>query len=109
MSDLVDSHSTEQTDVSVDVRWIRFVRSWRAIGKEAIKAWRWSPERLCDLTTRHPLPWHVDQDWTFEVIASDGQCVGQFMLASDADEFIREAVAIRGAMEKAEPSGGPES
>lgn len=90
--------------MSADITWTRFVRLWRAIGRDAIEAWRWSPERLRALIVAHPLPWHVDQDWTFEVIAADGKCVGQFMLAADAEEFIREAVAIRGAMEKAEPA-----
>lgn len=41
---------------------------------------------------RHPLPWHINSDWTEEVITSDGYCIAKCQTVEEAVSII--AVAI---------------
>lgn len=42
---------------------------------------------------QHPLPWRVEQDWTSEVLASDGYCIAKCS-AVDAKEVVAFAQEI---------------
>jgi hypothetical protein len=77
-----------------DQAWTRFVRAWRAISHEHHRRWLDSPERIRALVDRHPLPWTIDQDWTWEVIASDGTCVEKKMTYGDALAFVTLAESL---------------
>jgi hypothetical protein len=79
--------------MTMDASWTRFVRAWREISREHLSCWRESSDRLRLLVDRHPLPWALDQDWTWEVLASDGTCVGKFMTSGEAARFIALAEA----------------
>lgn len=46
---------------------------------------------LRDTIIGHPLPWHIVEDWTFEVVAADGKIVAKCMLREEADALIAEA------------------
>lgn len=46
-----------------------------------------------DIVAKHPLPWRVERDWTFEVIASDNAIIAKFADSISAQEFIKEIEA----------------
>lgn len=74
-----------------DSHWTLFVRAWRDLGRRVHEDWLDSPERIAQLVKQHPLPWTIDQDWTWEVIASDGCCVAKKMTHGEAAAFIAKA------------------
>lgn len=39
----------------------------------------------------HPLPWHVVEDWSYEVVAADGAIVFQRMFAESAQAIVDRA------------------
>ena len=80
--------------MTTDQNWTHFVRSWREIGALAYRAWFVSPERIREILKRHPLPWIIEEDWTKEVLAADGCCVGKFQTYADAQRFIDSAEGI---------------
>lgn len=80
--------------MTTDSQWTKFVRSWRAIGAEAVDGWKWSAQRLAQLIAAHPLPWHIERDWTFEVTARDNTCVEKFSNHADAYMFIECAEEV---------------
>ncbi len=41
----------------------------------------------------HPLPWKIEQDWTWEVIASDGHIVAKCPSREEADAVVAWAEA----------------
>lgn len=45
------------------------------------------------LLAAHPLPWHIEYDWTTEVIDTKGNCVMKLMSGMDARAFITFAEA----------------
>lgn len=77
-----------------DRLWTLFVRSWREVGRENHARWVDSPERIGGIVAKHPLPWIIDRDWTYEVIASDGACVAKKMTYESAAAFIATATAL---------------
>lgn len=42
----------------------------------------------------HPLPWEVEEDWTFEVKAKDGTVIVKTPTRSEADRVIEIAVEV---------------
>jgi hypothetical protein len=42
----------------------------------------------------HKLPWRIEQDWTFEVTASDGYIVAKCQTHAEAQNIIDEANAM---------------
>ena len=89
----MDQHRPARLPMTTDATWTRFVRVWRAISRENLARWRESSDRLRNLVARHPLPWIIDQDWTWEVFAADATCVGKFMTEAAAERFITLAEA----------------
>jgi len=77
-----------------DQLWTLFVRAWREVGRVCHKRWLDSPERLGALIARHPLPWTIDRDWTYEVIATDGACVAKKMTYEAAVAFVTTAESV---------------
>jgi hypothetical protein len=75
--------------MTTDALWTRFVRAWRDVAREGHRRWLDSPERISRLLAR--LPWIVERDWTWEVVASDQTCVGKFMTYADAARFVARA------------------
>ncbi len=71
-----------------DRTWTLFVRAWREIGRQIRERWIDTPERINSLVAQHPLPWIIDRDWTYEVIASDGACVAKKMTYEAAATFV---------------------
>lgn len=55
----------------------------------------WARELLYRQIKKHPLPWKVDQDWTWEVIAADGTCLAKFQTCSQAEEMVAAAEALQ--------------
>jgi hypothetical protein len=51
----------------------------------------WADQLLRALLARHPLPWTIDQDWTWEVIAADGTCIAKFQKHDEAYDMVRYA------------------
>jgi len=49
---------------------------------------------LRDLLAAHPLPWRVDRDWTWEVIAADGTTITKCATGVLADAIVAEAEAV---------------
>ena len=43
---------------------------------------------------KHPLPWRIDRDWTWEVIASDGHTVAKCMRPEQARAVVAQAEQI---------------
>lgn len=77
---------------SADHTWTLFVRLWRGVGREAARARKWSEAHLRELLIQHPLPWHVDQDWTWEVVdARDSSVESGFTSWHEADQYIEAA------------------
>ena len=46
----------------------------------------------------HPLPWEVEEDWTFEVKAKDGTVIVKTPTRSEADRVIE--IAVKGMLPK---------
>lgn len=46
---------------------------------------------LDQLIREHPLPWKVDMDWTWEVVASDGVIISKNMRQDEAKALIAYA------------------
>lgn len=42
----------------------------------------------------HKLPWEINHDWTFEVVASDGHIIARCQSSGEAQEIIDEAKAL---------------
>lgn len=40
------------------------------------------------MNKRNPLPWHIETDWTVEVIAANGRLVNKFQTREEAQAFI---------------------
>jgi hypothetical protein len=55
---------------------------------------QWARDLLRPVIKRNPLPWKVEQDWTYEVLAANGTCVGKFQKPQQAVEMIRAAIQI---------------
>jgi hypothetical protein len=55
----------------------------------------WAKELLFRQMMKHPLPWKVEQDWTWEVIAADGACIAKFQTWSDAQVMVSAAEALQ--------------
>lgn len=55
----------------------------------------WARELLFRQLMKHPLPWTVDQDWTFEVLDSKGACIAKFQRSDQAEEMIAAAEALQ--------------
>lgn len=36
----------------------------------------------------HPLPWRIERDWAFEVIAADGTCVAKYPTQAEAEALL---------------------
>ena len=51
-------------------------------------------ELLWMAVVTHPLPWRVEDDWTHEVIASDGACIAKCMTPEAAQFIVDEAEAV---------------
>ena len=49
---------------------------------------------LFQILSRHPAPWHVEQDWTYEVITQDGLCVAKCSTPEGAGLIAVMAQAI---------------
>lgn len=47
----------------------------------------------------HPLPWRIEQDWTTEVVASDGHIVAKCS-AEDAQKVIEWAESMEAKLSK---------
>jgi len=43
----------------------------------------------------NPLPWKIDRDWTYEVVASNGSTIAKVQTPDEADEIIKAAEGIR--------------
>jgi len=43
------------------------------------------------MTSSHPLPWHIETDWTVEVTAANGAIVKKFQTREEAEAFIHAA------------------
>lgn len=54
-------------------------------------------EVLFQQTLQHPLPWHVESDWTEEVITSDGYCIAKCRTRAEAEAIIRVAIKRAGS------------
>ena len=55
----------------------------------------WLLEQLVDrLLDRHPLPWHIDHDWTVEVLTKKNDVVMKCMTTSHAEALIALAEQI---------------
>lgn len=61
---------------------------------------KWTEELLSQVLYRYSLPWHVEQDWTWEVIAANGTCIAKFQKPSQAEEMIRAAEALKADLDK---------
>jgi len=55
----------------------------------------WARELLWRQIKKHPLPWKVDQDWTWEVIAANGTCLAKFRYQHQAEEMVAAAEALQ--------------
>ena len=55
----------------------------------------WARELLYRQIMKHPLPWKVEQDWTWEVIAANGTCLAKFRFQHQAEEMVAAAEALR--------------
>lgn len=55
----------------------------------------WAKELLFRQLMKHPLPWKIDQDWTWEVIAADGACLAKFIYPHQAEEMVSAAEALQ--------------
>lgn len=53
-----------------------------------------------ELLREHPLPWTVDQDWAYEVIARDGALIAKFQKARQAQELVDFAQNRKAEIEK---------
>lgn len=53
----------------------------------------------------HPLPWYVDHDWTYEVIASDATVIAKCATEETAQAIIDEATRIRSELDGFELDG----
>ena len=45
-------------------------------------------ELLFQALLNHPLPWRIEQDWTYEVTASDDYIIAKCRTRQEAEEFI---------------------
>lgn len=43
---------------------------------------------------QHRLPWRIDHDWTYEVLAADGYCIAKCMDEDDAQGIIDTAERV---------------
>jgi len=55
----------------------------------------WARELLWRQIMKNPLPWKVEQDWTWEVIAANGTCIAKFQKWSQAQEMVSAAEALQ--------------
>jgi hypothetical protein len=55
----------------------------------------WAKELLFRQLMKHPLPWTIDQDWTWEVLDSKGNCIAKFQTHGDAQAMIDAANALQ--------------
>lgn len=46
------------------------------------------------LLQRHPLPWRLERDWTWEVIDADNTCFAKFQSDAAGQELIDFAVKL---------------
>lgn len=46
------------------------------------------------LLKRHPLPWRLEQDWTWEVIDANNTCLAKFRSDAAASELIDFATKL---------------
>ena len=49
---------------------------------------------VSEFLLKHPLPWHIEQDWTLEVIDSNGNIVIKCMSYADAQAIVDEAIRL---------------
>jgi hypothetical protein len=78
----------------IDKAWTWFVRAWREVMREHHRRWLDSPARLQTIVAAHPLPWVIERDWTWEVIAQDGTCVAKKRTHEDAAAFVAIAEGL---------------
>lgn len=50
----------------------------------------------------HPLPWRVDQDWTWEVLAADGATIAKCRTPEQAQAVVSLAERMAAEMAEAE-------
>src|SRR5260221_707216 len=55
----------------------------------------WAKELLFRQLMKHPLPWKIDQDWTYEVIDAKNNCIAKFQSCHQAEEMIAAAEALQ--------------
>jgi hypothetical protein len=78
-----------------DHTWTLFVRLWKRIATNVHHEQMWSDDTIRDLLAKHPLPWHTDQDWTWEILDEhDRYVTGGFRHEIDANEYIMKAQAV---------------
>jgi len=53
------------------------------------------------LLEKHPLPWYVDRDWTWEVLDNNNACLAKFQSDAAAHELVEFAKALAAADAKA--------
>lgn len=56
---------------------------------------------LDHLLLEHPLPWRIDRDWTYEVLASDNTVIAKCKEYSEAEFLLQYAVKRRAYTEEA--------
>ncbi len=54
------------------------------------------------LITRHPLPWCIEQDWTFEVMDANNRCFLKMRTYAAASELIDHADRLAAEDKKAD-------
>lgn len=80
---------------TVDQTWTLFVRLWKRVAINAHHAVMWSDATIRALLDKHPLPWHTDQDWTWEILdARDTYVTGGFRHEIDALDYIAKARTV---------------
>lgn len=51
----------------------------------------------------HSLPWRVEQDWTWEVLAADGACIAKCKTAGAAQCIVAEAERLHAVYSAPDP------
>ena len=52
----------------------------------------------------HPLPWRIEQDWTWEVIAANGATVAKCQTPAEAQAIVSLAETFRASLAAKEPA-----
>lgn len=93
------------------MRMVAMAAHWYEIAGDAMTAGLAECERLRDALRRmvqyamlsHPLPWHIEEDWTKEVSAADGFIIVKCMTMAEAATIIREAEEYQAEMDAVIP------